>query len=751
MAIRNMRNSLQLLKSPSALGIVLCSVFIGLLFWTAPDTATGIRVSEEEVVGQPAGKSTPSPVEPTRTITPAPPAGTPPPVEVRLPQAAPTDKQNEVQQGPELPQRKITPPVSSGKPPVSRPPEPAAKTKPVPTVEGASEKDKEPEKRSVTIDFDNVDVLLFVKFISEVTGKNFIIDEKVKGKVTIISPTKISVDEAYRVFESVLEVHGFTTIESENVVKIVPSVDARGKSIETRLKEEASNPEDRIITQLIRLRYANPDELKKLFAPLISKSSVIVSYPPSGMLIVTDVLSNIERLMRIIGAVDVVGVGEEISVIPLEHAAAETLIKPLTTIFQTGAAAAQKGAAAIKPTIKIVADERTNSLILAASEYDTERIRQLINILDQEMPRGTGNVQVLYLQYADAEELAKVLTALPSKDAKTDEKGKAPVISKEVQIVADKATNSLVITTNKQDFMALSDVIKKLDIPRSMVYIEALIMEVNADKEFRIGVEWRLGDDNIGSYEGRTVGGFAGSVPGDSIIPTTASLPTGLSLGVLGEAITIGGVTFPSVGAIARAFQSDSDVHILQTPQLLTTDNEEAEIQVASNVPYLTKEASGDQAYQTYEYRDVGLKLKITPQINQEGFVRLKVFQEYSTLSEGSAADRPTTLKRTADTTVLVKNKETVVIGGLVGDQIDRGTSGVPCLGNIPLVGWFFKSYTRTQTKTNLFIFLTPHVLEGPAEAKKIFDEKKEDMDRIEEGVIKMYQRMQPPVEPDAE
>jgi general secretion pathway protein D len=733
--------------------MVLCSVFIGLLFWTAPDTARGVRVSEEEVVGQPAGKPTPAPVVPTRTMTPPAPAGTPLPVEVRLPQAPSTEEQDKAQQGPPgLPQRKVTPLVPSPKPPVSRPPEPAAETKPVLAAAGTSEKDKAPEKRSVTIDFDNVDVLLFVKFISEVTGKNFIIDEKVKGKVTIISPTKISVDEAYRVFESVLEVHGFTTIESENVVKIVPSVDARGKSIETRLKEEASNPEDRIITQLIPLRYANPDELKKLFAPLISKSSVIVSYPPSGMLIVTDVLSNIERLMRIISAVDVVGVGEEISVIPLEHAAAETLIKPLTTIFQTGTAAAKKGAAAaVQPTIKIVADERTNSLILSASEYDTERIKQLIKILDQEMPRGTGNVQVLYLQYADAEELAKVLTALPSKDAKADEKGKAPVISKEVQIVADKATNSLVITTNKQDFMALSEVIKKLDIPRSMVYIEALIMEVNTDKEFRLGVEWRVGDDNVGSYEGRTVGAIAGSLPGTSSIPTTANLPTGLFLGVLGESITIGGVSFPSVAAVARAFQSDSDVHILQTPQLLTTDNEEAEIQVASNVPYLTKEASGDQSYQTYEYRDVGLKLKITPQINQEGFVRLKVFQEYSTLSEGSEADRPTTLKRTADTTVLVRNKETVVIGGLVGDQIDRGTSGVPCLGDIPLVGWFFKSYTRTQKKTNLFIFLTPHVIEGPAEAKKIFDEKKEGMDRIEEGVIKMYQNIQPPVQPDAE
>ena len=266
-------------------------------------------------------------------------------------------------------------------------------------------------------------------------------------------------------------------------------------------------------------------------------------------------------------------------------------------------------------------------------------------------------------------------------------------------------------------------------------------MEVKADKDFRIGVEWRVGQDDIGSYEGRTVGAFGGSVPGSSMIPSTAALPAGLSFGVLGESITIGGISFPSIAAIARAFQSDSDVHILQTPQILTTDNEEAQIQVADNVPYLTKEATGDQQYQTYEYRDVGLTLKITPQINQERFVRLKIFQEYSTLAEGSAADRPTTLKRTADTTVVVQDKHTVVIGGLVGDQISRGTSGVPCLGDIPGLGWLFKSYSRSQSKTNLFIFITPHVIESPAEAEKIQKEKMGHIERVEEGVIKMYKK----------
>jgi general secretion pathway protein D len=480
-----------------------------------------------------------------------------------------------------------------------------------------------------------VDILLFVKFISEVTGKNFVIDEKVKGKVTIVSPTKISVDEAYRVFESVLEVHGFTTVEAGSITKIVPSVTARGKSIETRLREEIDNPDDRVVTQIIRLDYANPDELKRLFAPLISKSSVIVSYPPTNMLLVTDVLSNIKRLLRIIRAIDVVGIGEEISVVPLEHAISSVMVKTLMSIFKTGSTPTRRGkrsAAAIAPEIEIVADERTNSLIISASEHDTYRIKQLVKILDQETPRGAGDIRVYYLQYADAEELAKVLTALPSKGAKDPKTGKAPVISKEVQIVADKATNSLVITANKQDYLILMDVISKLDISRPMVYIEALIMEVKATKDFSLGVKWQVADD-VGTWEDRTIGAFASSGAGvEGGLLAQATAPKGLSFGVVGEGITIstgvGDITFPTIGAMVRAFHSDSDVHILQTPQILTTDNEEAEIKVADNVPYLTKEATGEQQYQTYEYKDVGVTLKITPQINQERFVRLKIFQE---------------------------------------------------------------------------------------------------------------------------
>ena len=637
---------------------------------------------------------------------------------------------------------------------------PAAQRKPVQREQKAVQKkviteDKKaskkptPHKPYVTIDFDNVDISIFIKFISELTGKNFVIDKAVKGKVTIISPTKISVKEAFRVFESVLEVHGYTTVPAGSVTKIVPAVQARSKDIETRLRTEGITAEDKVVTQLVSLKYADPNELKKLFTPLISKSSVIVSYPPTGMLIVTDVLSNIKRLLRIVDEIDVEGIGEEISIIPLEHAMASVMGKSLTTLFQKGRTRAKKGAT-IEPAIKIVPDERTNVLIVLASEHDTMKIRQLVSLLDKETPPGEGDIHVYYLENANAEELVNVLMAIPSKQVKGDKKGKAPVISKEVQIVADKATNSLVITANKDDYLVLEDVINKLDIVRRMVYIEALLMEVDVQKGFDLGVQWVAGSENIAKVGGKKIGVFGGSDVGEDIFPTVdtttgaVSFPAGLSLGVLGEVINIGGIEFPSIGAVIRAFQTDSDVHIISTPQIMTLDNEEAEIQVAKNIPFLTRQETSETGfdYSNYEFKDVGVTLNIVPQINKERFVRLKISQELAQVVEDeSTVGLPTTLKRIAKTTVTIKDGHTIVIGGLIDETLTQGTSQVPCLGNIPALGWLFKSTSRSSDKTNLFIFLTPHIVESPDEAKKVYEKKREQIEGIKEGVIKMYDR----------
>ncbi|MBW2708928.1 MAG: type II secretion system secretin GspD, partial [Deltaproteobacteria bacterium] len=625
-----------------------------------------------------------------------------------------------------------------------KPASPTPVKAPVPVrKEESKPKSDEPEP-AVTIDFDQVDIPIFIKFISELTGKNFVIDKGVRGKVTIISPNKISVGEAYKVFESVLEVHGFTTVPSGNIIKIVPAASARTMSVETRLQRETLDSEDKVVTQLIPLRYAEPDELKKLFAPFISKSSVMVSYPPTRTLIVTDVQSNIKRLMGLARAIDVEGVGEEITVIPLEHAGAAALAKSLNTVFARQAVK-RKRAAGPQTVTKIVADERTNSLVVVSSEDNAAKIRKLVKLLDKEAPRGQGDIHVYYLQHANAEDLTKVLTSLPSKKSESKNKGKAPILSKEARIVADPATNSLVIMADKDDYLVLEAVIQKLDIPRMMVFIEALFMEVNVDKEFNLGVEWQ--GIKTFSYDGKNAGAFAGSSPSSfSTLGGIAkgALPSGFSMGVISEAIEIAGVKFPNLAAVVNAYQQDRDVHILSTPQILTTDNEEAVIMVGKNVPYQVRDETtkAELDYSSYEYKDVGVTLKITPQISQERFVRLKIYEEVTRLVDDrvlNTTGRPETWKRLAQTTVIVKDAHTVVIGGLIGDETTTTDYKVPCLGDLPLLGWMFKGTRKKHQKTNLFIFLTPHIIQNPAEARKIYLDKKDQIDRIKEGVIKMY------------
>ncbi len=601
--------------------------------------------------------------------------------------------------------------------------------------------------RFVSIDFNNVDIRVFIKFISELVGKNFIIDRRVKGKVTIISPSKISIKEAYTVFESVLEVHGYATVKAGKVIKIIPSPEARSKSIQTRLKDEFILPVDKVITQIIPLTYADPQEIKRLLAPLISKSSVILAYPPTNTLIVTDVSSNIRRLVRILKTIDVSRVGRELSVIPLKFANASELVKLLRTVFKT-AQKPKKGG--VQKAVSFVAEQRTNTLVLLASMEDTIRIKLLVRMLDKEIPRGKEKIHVYYLEHAIAEDLAKVLLALPQKQAGAKQARKTPIISDKVRIAADKATNSLIIMSEKEDFVVLKEIIKKLDIPRSMVYIECLIMEVNVTKEFNLGVEWTAANDGkLGGnqivYGGGSGGGGTASgmfTPTTSGTAAIAAFPTGLALGILGEGITVGSLTFPSIAALINAYKQDKDVHILSTPQILTTDNEEAKISVGKNIPFKTTTGTTAAAvtYETFEYKDVGIKLTITPNINKDRKIRLKIAQEVTRL-ESTSGFRPTTLKRTIDTTVIVNDKNTIVIGGLIDDSFSDTKRSVPCLGNIPLAGALFRSQSNDSDKTNLFVFLTPRVIESPEEAAEVYRDKKDQIDTIKEGQIKLYRK----------
>jgi general secretion pathway protein D len=766
----------------------MCSgMMLGLGLWMAvsfalPQTAVAARIAGDEkpVTTEAPKKSSPSAAaaqkkaaaqtdmkaeSPKATTTPQMPAAAAPAASMQKtqPAAAPAKvaPAGADLKAATLPSPPASPPLPPKPPlpaPPSAPPAPKIATPqppqaaPTPAAVQPQPAPARGDQRFVTIDFDNVDIQVFIKFISELTGKNFVVDDKVKGKVTIISPKKIAVEEVYKVFESVLEVYGFATVQSGDVIKIIQSQQAKEKSLETRLQHEPATMEDKFVTQIISLQHASPDEMKRVLDPLISKSSVILSYPPAGMLVISEVMSNIKRLQEIIEALDVEGAGDQISYVPLKHATSTEAIKSLNTVFQQ-----QKGAIA---PIKIVADERTNALIIAATENETLRVRELIALMDKEIPRGAGMIRVYYLQNAKAEDTAKVLTSLQQQSKTPD--GKPVAVSKSVQIVADKATNSLIITADASDYKVIEDVIRKLDITRPMVYLEALIMEVNAAKNFKLGVEWQGG--NTVSYDGRT-GAYLGGVSGDggkyniasTLVPSAVGgvavpqLPSGMTLGVIGQAISVttaaGTIMFPNLAAFMQAYQSDTDVRILSTPQLLTLDNEEAEITVGKNIPYVTRQDTTTTStinYSSYEYKDVGVTLKVTPQINKEGFVRMKIDQTVTKLDTqtqevqtGVKILAPTTLKRTAKTTVTVRSGDTVVIGGMTEDNSGEGIYKVPLLGDIPLLGWLFKSKSRTGERNNLFVFITPRIIQKPEDAGSIHAEKKELMESLREGTIK--------------
>ncbi|MBC2704560.1 MAG: type II secretion system secretin GspD [Desulfobacula sp.] len=603
------------------------------------------------------------------------------------------------------------------------------------------------------IDFNNVDITVFIKFISKLTGKNFIVDSRVKGNVTIISPTKLSVKDAYKVFESVLEINGFSTVESGKIIKIVPTPKAKADNIDTKIATRpirAGTLGDRIVTRIIPLEYAKSNELKILFTPLVPKGSAVLSYRDTNMLIVTATMTSINRLLKIVEAIDVPSIGKKISVIPVKYADAGKLVTSLSSIFS----ARVKGTKSRQTTdliVKFVADERTNSIILLASKIESDRVNQLIKILDQEVPKGDEKIRVYYLEHASAENLVKVLLEIPTKENKKDVPGqkKAPILSTKVKIMADKTTNSLIIMSDKEDYPVIEEVISKLDIPRAMVYIECLIMEVNVVRNLTIGTEWKT-SQGFNNDSRVAFGGFGGT--GDSGysnlsgVSGSGTLPKGFSVGVLGKNFNIGGVTFPDIQAVVQAFQSDKDVNILATPQILTTENEEASITVGKNVPFQTRSAaeSGVATYNSFEYKDVGISLKITPQISKDRLVRLNVYQELTKLDSvnQTSPDRPTTLKRKIETTIIVEDGNSVVIGGLIDETATITEYKTPCLGDIPVLGWAFKNVSEGVDKTNLYVFLTPRVVKNPLETDEIYKEKKKDIDAIQKGEVSLYEKI---------
>ena len=392
--------------------------------------------------------------------------------------------------------------------------------------------------------------------------------------------------------------------------------------------------------------------------------------------------------------------------------------------------------------------------MVLASEIETLRIKKMIAMLDRETPRGKGKIHVYYCKNATAEDLAKVLQSLPGQQSGAAKGKVAPVAAGKVQISADKATNSLIIMADKQDYQVLQEVIEKLDIPRAMVYIESLIMEVDMNKSLNIGIDWAaFGKMTLGGKETVFGGGFR-----KGFTKPTDLLQGGLTVGLLSQPITIAGVTVSNISAIINAVKTNDDFRILSTPQILTTDNEEARITVGENRPYQTRsttEASGG-TFESFEYRDVGKILKITPHVTEGRQVRMQINLEVTNIDKRAtlttASTLPVTQKRTVDTTVIVKDNQTVVIGGLIDNATTENENKVPELGDIPLLGWLFKKTEKQNQKTNLYIFLTPRVIQNPAEAQKIYEHKKKQIDTIRSGQLNLYPgksgKGQPPKSP---
>ena len=619
----------------------------------------------------------------------------------------------------------------------------------------------------ITMDFDGVDIKVFIKFIADITGKNFIIDEKVSGKITVISPRKMTMDEAYRVFLSVLEVNGFGTVDMGGVTKIVKAADAITKSLET-VPEPPMIRDDTMITQIIQLKYADANDMRNLLSPLMSKaSSQLLSYPQSNVLIVTDNKSNIKKIMDILKVIDVAGFAQEVKIIPLNYASATDLAAKLGEIMteerqeqlQRLRHVRQPESVGTKTVTKIIPYERTNSMIVMAPPQDLPGIEQLISKLDIPTPTGKEDIHVYYLQHANAEDLAKVLTEIPTPESPDSQAqptavpaGQTPAAQarartmknptlkeQNIKISPDKETNSLIIYADPYQYRSIIETIKFLDIPRKQVYVRAAIMEVKTNKDFKVGVEWTFAEDF--TYDsGKRTGAVIGRT-GQSFITSPGDLPSGPLVGVIGEAITVTSgstkITFPNMSSFINAMAQDTDVNIISTPQILTMDNKEAEIKVGANIPYVTREDTDstniDRTVRTYDYRDVGVTLKLTPQINQQGNIRMNLFQEITTLVPGSTGDEyaPSTLKRSASTTVNVKDGSTMVIGGLIGETLTVSDYRVPLLGDIPLLGWLFKSFSKSGEKTNLYIFLSRMIIDTHEKTQALYKEKSNEADEM--------------------
>ena len=604
-----------------------------------------------------------------------------------------------------------------------------------------------------TVNLKDTDIQEFIKFVADVTGTTMVVDPNVKGKVRVISSKPVTQAELYDLFLSILDVQGYTAVRSGQVIRIIPSKDARSAPVPL-MEDRDRTDNDEYVTQVIRLDNISAAKLIPVLRPLVPQQAHMAAYAPSNAIILSDIRSNIGRIVDIIERMDRSAV-QTTEIIRLKYGVAEDVVSMLNTLEKSRQG---EGAEADKEAI-LVADKRTNSVVVTADELTVERIRKLVSYLDTPLEQS-GNVRVIYLEYADALEVAEVLTRVMQNIARLEEGGANKRSgNNESTIEADAGTNSLIITADTDEMAALESVIARLDIRRAQVLIEAIIVEMEMTEGQELGLQWLFSNDgglygsNISTSSAQQARNRALA---DAILPDDGS-ETIATRGVAGALSQIPGTTLGwgvvdqdlTMTIILNALETQGNANILSTPSLLTLDNEEAFITVGQQVPFVTGSytntgvGNGAQnPFQTIERQSVGVTLKVTPQINEGDSVVLDIVQEVSSISaQILAASDVITNERKIETKVLANDSDIVVLGGLVKDDVQDSTQGVPILSSIPLLGRLFRNDVVTVTKSNLLVFIRPTIIRDDEDLKGATAEKyrfirEQQIERRERGLM---------------
>jgi len=589
-----------------------------------------------------------------------------------------------------------------------------------------------------TLNLKGADIGVLIQTVSEITGKSFIVDPRVDGKVTVISSRPMDDVELYETFQSVLRVHGFAAVPAGgSMVKILPEAmavqDGGTVAVPTAGRDE-------LVTRLIPVKHVSAPQLVELLRPLMPQQGHFQAHANSNSLLITDRAGNVDRLASLIARIDTAS-DAEVEVIALQHASAAEVARTLATFDSSGNAAA---AAIGANPFKLVADDRTNSVLLSGDKAQRLRYRALIAHLDTPLSRGE-NTQVIYLRYARVADLVPILEGVADTLTGTASKSEG---AKSATIQPHEETNALVVTASPAVFRELSAVVRQLDVRRAQVLVEAIIAEVSDDLADELGVQWQSTSYDGGANESGIIGGTnfpgaggAGSIVGALTNPYGAiGGSSGLNLGYLGGRVTLPGpngteVTVFQVGALVRALRGDGRANVLSNPSVVTLDHQEALFKVVQEVPFLTGQYTNTSSnggsnqptnpFQTVDRKDVGIILTVTPHVNEGSAVRLDIRQEVSALAPNvSGAVDLITNKRELSTSVMVADGGLLVLGGLKSEETRENTSGVPGISRVPLIGNLFKSRSSARGKRNLMIFLRPTILRDAAAEQAISNEK---------------------------